>query len=417
VSGRTGAAHALRALRHPAYRRFFIAQSCSLIGTWVQLVGLSWLVWRLTHSAAWLGWTGFAAQIPILFLAPFAGVWADRFDRRRLLMVTQTLSLLQSLLLAALVLTHAALPWHCVVLAGLLGCINAFDTPVRQSFTVLMVTDRQDLPSAIALNSFMFNLARLLGPSIAGFLISAFSETACFLLNSVSYLGVLGVLFSLHVPHQLRGGGPRRLLAELQEGVRYAVGHPLIGTLLRQLALLSLLIAPYVQLMPIFAGQVFQGDARTLGLLIGAAGAGAVTATVFLATRQGVAGLPRVIAFGGLLAGAALAAFSQSRSLPWSMLLMVAVGAGIILTAASVNTLVQHSVADDKRGRVMSLYTMTFLGIAPIGSLVLGHLAERWTAPVTLGVAGLLCVAGTGWYLGAVGRLQAALAAPSKREV
>ncbi|MDE3011652.1 MAG: MFS transporter [Pseudomonadota bacterium] len=387
--------HAVRALRHPSYRRFFVAQSCSLVGTWIQLVGVSWLVWRLTHSPAWLGWTGFAAQVPILLLAPFAGVWADRFDRRRLLMVTQTLSCLQSLLLAALVLSGTVQAWHCVVLAGTLGCINAFDTPVRQSFTVRMVTDRQDLPSAIAMNSFMFNLARLLGPSIAGLLINAFSETACFLVNSVSYAGVLVVLSTLELPAASGVRPAQGLRRDLLDGVRYAARHAVIGPLLRQLALVSLLVAPYVQLMPIFAGQVFGGDARTLGLLIGAAGAGAVAATIFLATRHGVAVLPRLIATGGMTAGAALAAFAQSRSLMLSVLLMVAVGAGIIITAASTNTLLQHTVSEDKRGRVLSLYTMTFLGLAPLGSLALGHLAEIWSAPATLSCAGLLCVAGS----------------------
>lgn len=405
--------HAVRALRHPAYRRFFVAQSCSLVGTWIQLVGVSWLVWRLTHSPAWLGWTGFAAQVPILLLAPFAGVWADRFDRRRLLMVTQTLSCLQSLLLAGLVLSGTVQAWHCVVLAGTLGCINAFDTPVRQSFTVRMVSDRQDLPSAIAMNSFMFNLARLLGPSIAGVLISAFSETACFLVNSVSYAGVLVVLATLKLP-AATGTRPvqQGLHRDLLEGVRYAAHHAVIGPLLRQLGLVSLLVAPYVQLMPIFAGQVFGGDARTLGLLIGAAGAGAVAATVFLATRQGVAVLPRLIATGGVTAGAALAAFAQSRSLALSVLLMVAVGAGIIITAASTNTLLQHTVSEDKRGRVLSLYTMTFLGLAPLGSLALGHLAELWTAPATLSCAGLLCVAGSVRFRLRADAIASALAEP-----
>ena len=404
-----GLAHALRALRHPAYFRFFVAQGCSLIGTWIQIVGMSWLVWRLSHSPAWLGWTGFAAQIPILVLAPFAGVWADRFDRRRLLMVTQCLSLGQSLLLAGLVLSGAVHAWHCVVLAGLLGCINAFDTPVRQSFTVKMVPDRQDLPSAIALNSFMFNLARLVGPSVAGLLISAFGETACFLVNSVSYIGVLAVLFTLRLPP---GGGQRKpggLLAELLEGMRYAARHPLIGPLLRQLGLVSVLIAPYVQLMPIFAGQVFAGDARTLGLLIGAAGAGAVAATLFLATRRDILGLPRMIGVGGLMAGGAMTAFAQSRSLPLSTALMVVVGAGIITTAASTNTLIQQTVSEDKRGRVLSLYSMTFLGLAPIGSLVLGQLAERWSAPSVLTVAGVICLAGTLAYGTRIAALRALL--------
>ena len=408
-------AHALRALRHPAYRRFFAAQSCSLIGTWVQLVALSWLVWRLSHSPAWLGWTGFAAQIPILLLAPFAGVWSDRFDRRRLLMLTQSLSCLQSLGLAALVLSETARPWHCVALAGVLGCINAVDTPVRQSFTVQMVPEREDLPSAIALNSFMFNLARLIGPSVAGFLIAAFSEAVCFLLNSVSYLGVLVVLFTLDIEAPPRGQPRRKVIAELGEGIRYALGHPLIGRLLRQVALLSLLVAPYVQLMPIFAGQVFGGDARALGLLIGAAGAGAIAATVFLATRHGVDTLPKVIASGSLLASLALAAFSQSRSLPLSMALMVGVGAGIIATAASTNTLIQHSVVDDKRGRVLSLYTMAFLGVAPIGSLALGQLAERWSAQSTLLCAGLVCLLGTLRFASRLGSLRRALGGQAQR--
>jgi len=407
--------HATRALKHTAYRRFFIAQGCSLVGTWVQLVAMSWLVWRLSHSAAWLGWTGFASQIPILFLAPFAGVWSDRFDRRKLLMVTQLLSLTQSVLLAVLVWTHTAQPWHCVVLAGTLGCINAFDTPIRQSFTVMMVVDKKDMPSAIALNSFMFNLARLIGPSIAGFMISAFSETACFLLNSVSYVGVIAVLYSLRLKNPPARPHNTNILFDLREGVHYAFHHPVIGRLLAQLMILSLLIAPYVQLMPIFASQVFVGDARVLGLLIGAAGFGAVSATLFLATRGGIDILPTIIAGGSLTAGLCLALFSQSQSLPFSMLMMVGVGAGIISTAASTNTLVQHTVEDDKRGRVMSLYTICFLGIAPIGSLILGHLSEVWTAPIVLLCAGILCLLGTLRYLSNIGKITKALTAvPSK---
>jgi len=370
---------------------------------------MSWLVWRLSHSAAWLGWTGFASQIPILFLAPFAGVWSDRFDRRKLLMVTQLLSLMQSVLLAVLVWTNTAQPWHCVVLAGTLGCINAFDTPIRQSFTVIMVEDKQDMPSAIALNSFMFNLARLLGPSIAGFVISAFSETACFLLNSVSYIGVISVLFSLKLKAPPRRPQSAKVLTDLLEGVRYAFHHPVIGRLLAQLVILSLLIAPYVQLMPIFAGQVFAGDARVLGLLIGAAGFGAVSATLFLATRRGISVLPNIIAAGSITAGLCLALFSQSQSLPFSMLMMVGVGAGIISTAASTNTLIQHSVEDDKRGRVMSLYTISFLGIAPIGSLILGHLSEIWSAPLVLMCAGILCLLGTLRFLINLSPVQKAL--------
>ena len=399
-------AHALRALQHPFYRRFFAAQSASLIGTWVQLIALSWLVWRLTHSAAWLGWTGFAGQIPILLLAPFAGVWSDRFNRRRLLMVTQSLSCAQSLLLAFLVLSGRIQSWQCVALAATLGCINAFDTPTRQGFTVTLVPEKADLPSAIALNSFMFNLARLLGPSLAGLLISVFGETACFLLNGISYAGVLLVLSTLrlptHAPRRVHGS----LLTDLGEGLAYARRHAVIGPLLGQLALVSLLIAPYVQLMPIFAGEVFAGDARTLGLLIGAAGAGAIADTVFLATRRGILELPKLIAAGGLLAGSAMALFSQSRSLPLSLVLMVGVGAGIISGAASINTLIQAQVADDKRGRVLSLYTMAFLGVAPIGSLLLGQCAEHWTAPRVLLVAGLLCIAGSVRFALSVPRLR-----------
>ncbi len=391
----SGLTHATRALRHPAYRRFFMAQSASLIGTWVQLVALSWLVWRLTHSPVWLGWTGFAAQIPILLLAPFAGVWSDRFNRRHLLMVTQSLSLSQSVMLAVLVLTGRVEAWHCLTLAGLLGCINAIDTPVRQSFTVAMVQDRADLPSAIALNSFMFNLARLLGPSLAGLVIARYGEATCFALNSLSYLGVIGVLATLHLPAPPPRSEAKGLLQALGDGARFAFQHPLIGPLLGQLALVSLLIAPYVQLMPIFAAQVFGGDARTLGLLIGAAGAGAVSATLVLATRRGLHSLPAIIGWGGMLAGGALAAFSQSRNLPWSLLLMLGVGAGVISTAASTNTLIQSCVPDDKRGRVMSLYTMAFLGVAPLGSLLLGHLAEYTSAPIALLGAGLVCLLGS----------------------
>lgn len=382
--------HATRALKHSAYKKFFIAQGCSLIGTWVQIIAMSWLVWRLTHSPIWLGWTGFASQIPILFLAPFAGVWSDRFDRRKLLMATQLLSLSQSLLLAFLVATNLIEPWHCVALAGSLGCINAFDAPIRQSYTVTMVTDKKDLPSAIALNSFMFNIARLIGPTLAGFVISAFGEIACFLLNSVSYVGVLMVLASMQLAQPKPNHRNSGVISDLLEGLQYAFKHPLIAPLLIQLATLSFLLAPYAQLMPIFAGQIFEGDSRVLGLLIGAAGLGAVSATVFLASRREVSVLPKIILMGGLLGSLCLILFSQSRSLTFSMLMMMGVGAGIISTAASTNTLIQQTVAEDKRGRVMSLYTMTFLGIAPIGSLILGHLSAQWTAPYAFLSAGTL---------------------------
>ena len=382
----------LRALRHRNYRLYFCTQIFSLLGTWIQTVAMSWLVYRITGSAWLLGITGFAAQVPILLFAPFGGVWSDRFDRRRALLVTQTLAMLQAGTLALLAWNGNPPAWMVIVLAGTLGLINAFDNPLRQSLTASLLDDRADLPNAIALNSFMFNTARLVGPSIAGLLIDWIGESVCFAVNAASYLGVLAVLYSM----RLRPGPPRKpgssVWAGLRAGVDYAFASRPIRSLLMLLAVMSFTITPYVFLMPVFSGEVFHGTARTLGLLIGGAGLGAVSATLFLASRSGVHGLSIVIASTVTLAGLATLAFSTSRTLPLSIGLMALVGAGVIGTAASINTVLQTLVDEHMRGRVMSLYTVAFLGISPLGSLAGGRLAAAIGAPATFAIGAALCL-------------------------
>jgi MFS family permease len=396
----------LRALRHRNYRLFFSGQFFSLTGTWIQSIAMSWLVYRLSGSAFLLGLTGFASQIPILLFAPFGGFWSDLVNRRRLLLLTQTLSALQAFTLATLTFTGVIRVWQIVLLAGALGLISAFDTPVRQAFTATLVTHKQDLANAIALNSFIFNSARLIGPSIAGLLIAAVGEAVCFLVNGLSYLGVIAVLYRLRIDQPHGAARRSKLLDGLKEGFRYAFGFAPIRAMLILLALVSFTTTPYLFLMPIFAREVFHGTAQVLGVLIGAAGLGAVSGTLYLASRQRVRGLGRIIAVGSATAGIALMLFSLSRVLWLSALLMVFVGAGIIVTAASVNTILQTVVDDDKRGRVMSLYTMSFLGMSPVGSLAAGQLAHLIGAPDTLLAGGACCLAGAALFAGRLGRIR-----------
>lgn len=383
----------LRALRHRNYRLYFSAQIFSLLGTWIQTVSMSWLVYRLTGSAFLLGLTGFAAQLPILLFAPFGGLWSDRFDRRRTLVVTQSLAMTQACVLAGLAWSGHVEVWHVIALALALGLINAFDNPLRQSLTPLLVDDRKDVPNVIALNSFMFNSARLVGPSIAGLLIDFVGEGVCFLVNAASYVGVIGVLLGLRLREVPRASRDASVWAGLREGYRYAFGFGPIRALLLLIGAVSFTITPYVFLMPLFAGEIFHGSARTLGLLIGGAGFGAVGATLYLASRGSIHGLTGMIAGSAATAGAAIVAFSMSRSLPLSVALMVLVGAGVIGTAASINTILQTLVDEDKRGRVMSLYTAAFLGLSPLGSLAGGQLAHGIGAPATFAVGGALCIA------------------------
>jgi MFS family permease len=384
----------LRALRSRNYRLYFAGQGISLVGTWIQTIALSWLVYTLTRSAFLLGLVGFSAQIATLLLAPIAGVIADRLNRHRLLVTTQSLFTLQALVLAGLVLGHVVEVWHIVVLSVLLGVINAFDMPTRQSFVVEMIEDRQDLPNAIALNSSMFNGARLVGPAIAGILIAAVGEGMCFLINAVSYLAVIAALLAMKVAPRAPRGERRRVWHELREGFGLAFGFAPTRAILLLLALISLAGMPYATLMPIFAAQILHGGPSTLGFLSAGAGVGALAGAITLASRKTVLGLGRWIPTACATFGLALIGFSFSRWLPLSIVMLALAGLGMITHMASSNTILQTIVDDARRGRVMSFYTMAFIGMAPFGSLLGGALASRIGAPRTVMLGGVLCLIG-----------------------
>ncbi|HLC21515.1 MAG TPA: MFS transporter [Candidatus Methylomirabilis sp.] len=384
-----------RALRSRNYRLFFGGQSVSLIGTWMQQIAVSWLVYRMTNSAFMLGVVGFAGQIPTSLLAPVAGVCADRLNRHRILIVTQTLAMIQALMLALLVLTRTVTVWQIITLSVFLGLVNAFDMPVRQAFIVDMIERREDLGNAIALNSTIFNGARLLGPSIAGLLIASLGEGLCFLLNGISYVAVIGALSAMRMAPRTRAVRRTDMVQELREAFSYAFGFAPIRSILLLLGLVSLIGMPYTTLMPVFAKDVFHGGAHTLGFLVGASGVGALVGTMYLASRASVRGLGRLIAISASIFGVGLIAFSLSRVLWFSLLLMLLTGFGMVVHFASGNTVLQTIVDDDKRGRVMSLFTMAVMGAAPFGSLLAGALASQIGAPATLLLCGICCVSGS----------------------
>ncbi len=388
----------LRALRSRNYRLFFAGQSISLVGTWMQQVAMSWLVYRLTGSPFLLGVVGFTSQVPSFLLAPVAGVLADRWNRRRLLICTQTLSMLQAAALAFFVLSESVQVWQIVFLSLFLGIVNAFDIPTRQSFVVEIVESREDLGNAIALNSSMVNGARLIGPSIAGLLVAAAGEGVCFILNGISYLAVIAALAAMRIEQRPTKPEHRHLLHELREGVSYALGFGPIRSILLLVALVSLMGMPYTVLVPIFARDTLHGGAHTYGFLMAAAGAGALASTVYLASRRTILGLGRLIPLAAALFGLGLAAFAFSNVLLLSLLCLVCGGFGAMALVASSNTILQTIVEDDKRGRVMSLFVMAFIGMAPFGSLFAGALANTIGARDTLVIGGITCMAGAALF-------------------
>jgi len=384
----------LRSLHSRNFRLYFAGQSISLVGTWMQQVAMSWLVYRMTGSAFLLGVVSFMGQIPTFLLAPVAGVLADRWDRRRLLICTQAIAILQAALLAFLVLAGTVQVWQIVLLSLFLGLINTFDIPARQSFFVEIVENREDLGNAIAINSSMFNAARLIGPSMAGLIVSAVGEGLCFVLNAVSYLAVIVALAAMRLERRTPDMERRHILHELREGIGYALGFPPIRYILILIALVSLMGMPYSVLMPVFASTILHGDARTFGFLMAAAGSGALASTVYLASRKSVIGLGKLIVRATTLFGAGLIAFSFSDSLLPSLILLALTGAGGMAMVASSNTILQTIVDDDKRGRVMSLFTMAFIGMAPFGSLISGTIAHSMGVRNAILIGGLSCLAG-----------------------
>jgi len=397
------------ALRSRNFRFFIAGQGISLIGTWMQQIAMSWLVYRLTHSAFLLGVVSFAGQAPTFFLSPFAGVWADRTNKRRLLMITQTMLMLQAAGLAILTLLGVIRVWHIIALDLFFGVVNSADIPTRQSFLIEMVDHKEDIGNAIALNATIVNGTRLLGPTIAGFLIALSNEGVCFLVNAVSFLAVLAALALMRVPGSAKEAGSKSLLAGLAEGFRYVRASLPISALLFLLGTISLLGLPYATLMPIFATSVLKGGPDTLGLLMGTSGFGALMGALFLAYRKNVRGLVRLTAFCSGLFGAALISFSYSRWLGVSLISLFFSGFGIMVMMAACNTVLQTIVADEMRGRVMSFYVMAFMGLAPFGGLLAGFVAERIGAPLTVRLGGLACIASAVYFVSLLPKLRSVI--------
>jgi MFS family permease len=379
------------ALRHRNYRLFFTGQGLSLVGTWMQRIAVMWLVYRLTGSAFLLGFVGFAGQIPTFIFASFAGVFIDRSDRYRILLITQILAAVQSALLAFLTLSEHIVIWQIFLLSLSLGVINAFDMPARQSFVVDMVEGKEDLPNAIALNSMMVNGARLVGPSLAGLAVARFGEGVCFLLNTFSFVAIVIALLLMKVKQVKRKPSTAHPWHDLKEGYRYAFGFAPIRYLLLLLGLMSVMGMPFQVLMPVFAKDVLHGGPHTLGFLMAAHGIGALVSAGYFATRRNVAGLGRVTVVACLLFGVGLMVFSLSRQVVFSYIAMFIAGSGMMGTMTSCNTIIQTVVDDEKRGRIMGFYAMAIFGMAPFGSLMAGSLASHIGAPNTVILGGISC--------------------------
>ena len=390
--------HAWRALRFRNFQLFFAGQSISMIGTWMTRLATTWLVYRLTHSALLLGFVSFAGQIVAFAVGPFAGVWVERLNRRKLLVWTQAAAALQSLAMAALTLAHVINLSEIIALTVFQGLINAFDMPGRQSFLVQMVEDRNDLSNAIAINSSMANGARLIGPAIAGLVVAAFGEGWCFLIDGVSYFAVIASLLLMRTKPLNVCRDTTSMLEQIRESWDYVSTFRPIRSILLLFALISLMGFPYGVLLPVFAGQVLHGGATTLGWLTGASGIGAFLSALSLAVRKSVVGLTRMLQVAAALLGGALILFGLSHTLWSSLVLMVFAGFGLMQGASASNTIIQSLVPEDKRARVMSYYTMAFFGAAPFGSLLAGMLAHRIGAPQTVMVTGAFCVAGSLWF-------------------
>jgi MFS family permease len=386
-----------RALRHRNFKLFFFGQSISVIGTWMTRVATSWLVYQLTHSALLLGVVSFAGQIVAFLLGPFAGVWVERLNRRKLLVWTQALAAIQSLALAALTLAHVINLWEIIALTAMQGLINAFDMPGRQSFLVQMVEDRTDLSNAIAINSSMANGARLIGPAIAGLVIAAVGEGWCFLLDGFSYFAVIASLLMMSIKLMEIRRSASTMLEQIREGWDYVRTFRPIRSILLLFSFTSLMGYSYSVLMPVFAGEVLHGGAHTLGWLMGASGVGALTSALSLAVRKSAVGLTRMLQIATAMLGSALILFGLSHMLWLSLVLMVFVGFGLMQVASASNIIIQSLVTEDKRARVMSYYTMAFFGAAPFGSLMAGALAHQIGAPYTVMITGACCIASSLW--------------------
>ncbi len=397
AAGKGRASAAFRALKHRNFKLFFSGQIISLVGTWMQTVAQAWLIYRLTGSGALLGLLGFVGQIPIFLLSPPAGLVADRWPRRQVVIGTQSASMLLAFILAALTMTGHIKGklgvWEIIILATLLGVVNAFDVPARQSFLIEMV-GREDLLNAIALNSSMFNLARVAGPAIAGFVVAVVGEGWCFLLNGISYLAVIAGLFMMRVGKTVPGHDGTAPLEKLREGFRFARHTKPIRGLLELVSIVSFMALPFTVLMPIFAVKILHGGASAYGTLMGAVGVGAMFGALILASRQELRGLGNIVAYAAMAMGVSLMLFSASHWYWISFTVLMLTGFTMMMQFTATNTLIQAMVPDQLRGRVMSIYSMLFLGMSPIGSLLAGWMADRIGAPVTVAVGGLASLIG-----------------------
>jgi MFS family permease len=382
-----------RALRHRNFRLFFIGQGLSVMGTWLQQVAMGWLTYRISGSVFLLGVVAFCTNAGILFLGTFAGVVADHVHRRNALRITQSLALLQAATLAVLTWSGHIAVWHLIVLALWLGIVHAFDVPLRQSLWIHLVEDRADLPNVVALNSSLVNVARIIGPALAGLLLAVVSEAVCFALNALSFVAVIIAISRMRwarepKPQPWEGG----FFAKWVEGWKYVSGFAPARAMLLLVAVLSWTVAPYSSLMPAFAKDIYGGGPETLGFLLATAGAGALASTLYLASRATIRGLGRVIALAGVGSGLALAAFAYLAYLPLALVLMFAVGGGIMLACASVNTILQSIVADELRGRVAGFYMLAFIGMSPLGNLVAGTLGSAIGIQATFAANGGIAI-------------------------
>jgi len=392
-SGQSRLPAVFRSLKHRNFRLFFGGQLISLVGTWMQTIAEAWLIYRLTGSSVLLGLLGFVGQIPIFLLSPIGGLAADRWPRQRVVITTQVASMLLGFTLAALTLTGRIRVWEIIMLATLLGVVNAFDVPARQSFLIEMV-GREDLLNAIALNSSMFNGARVAGPAVAGLLVARIGEGWCFFVNGVSYIAVLAGLLMMRIENSLVAHDGSSPIEKLREGFRFVRHARPIRTLLILLGVVSFMALPFSVLMPIFADRILHGGASAYGNLMGAVGLGAMFGALSLAMRQELRGLGKIVAYSAIGLGASLTLFGASRWFWASFVALTLAGFTMMMQFTSINTLIQAMVPDQLRGRVMSLYSMMFLGMAPLGSLVAGTLADRIGAPVTVALGGLASLAG-----------------------
>jgi MFS family permease len=369
-------------------------QACALIGYWMQNIALGWLLYRLTGSVTLLGVLGFVGSVPILLLAPFAGLWSDRFNLHRMMLTTQILEMAQAAVLTVLALSGVIEPWHIVVLSMLLGVMVAIELPVRHAYLLELVGGKDDLPNAIALTSLVANCGRLIGPTIAGLVIAWFSEALCFLINTLSYIAVLVTFQLIRVTPSRRPATHPPMWQDMREGVAYIWNSVPIRLLLLMLMLVGMMATPYITLMPALVKEVFQGGADEMGFLVGAGGLGAVTGTIYLASRPSIRGLIRLLTLASLAVGIALMMLSRSATIWIALPLLAVIGFGTLITSVSVNMILQTIVDDDKRGRVMSFYTVAFLGVAPFGSLAAGAIAGVIGVAHTLLIGGAACAAG-----------------------